>query len=137
MYDFVEDNMDAEDPAVEPETLELGGEIGDVTVIYEPVRPSGEPELIGTDAPEALYRAAGAGGTAGAEHAPVRHAVALCPCCNRPAKRAIRVRDARGRGWSAVCAMCAAALLAEFPDSVVAGAVRPLRRRRRRLRDAG
>ncbi len=136
MYEFVDDNADRIDTgALGAEALEVGDDAEGTAVIYEPVRPSGEPELIGTDAPEALYRAAGAGG---AEDARVRHPVAICPCCSRPAKRAIRVRDARGRGWSAVCAMCAAALLAEFPDSVVAGAVRPLRRRRRRpMRDAG
>ncbi|GEM_PF-4423833 len=128
MYDFVDENPGT----TKDETLECVSEVEDVTVLYQPVRPSGEPELIGTDAPEALYRAAGA------EHAGVRHAVAVCPCCGRAAKRAIRVRDVRGAGWRAVCAMCAAALLAEHPDSVVAGAVRPLRRRRRRpMRDAG
>ena len=54
-----------------------------------------------------------------------------CPCCGQGTSRVMRVRVARQPGWSAVCAVCAAALLARLPGTIVGGAVRPTRRRRK------
>ena len=132
MYELVDDNAHTLDTP-ETETRREGGVGADAgAVIYEPLRPSGQPELTGGDDPDALYRAAGA-----ADSVRRGRRGAVCPCCGRGARRAIRVRDERTGGWSAVCAMCAAAILSVRPDALVGGAVRPLRRRKRTMRDAG
>lgn len=65
-----------------------------------------------------------------------------CPCCNERASRVMRVRVAdyqRGQAkWVAVCAVCAASMLARIPGTIVGGMVRPTRRRRpMRLQAAG
>lgn len=54
-----------------------------------------------------------------------------CPCCGGGASRVMRVRIATQPGWSAVCAVCAANLLAKVPGTIVGGMVRPTRRRRK------
>lgn len=54
-----------------------------------------------------------------------------CPCCGNGTSRVMRVRVARQPGWSAVCAVCAATLLARLPGTIVGGMVRPTRRRRK------
>lgn len=54
-----------------------------------------------------------------------------CPCCGGGASRVMRVRVASQPGWSAVCAVCAANLLAKVPGTIVGGMVRPTRRRRK------
>lgn len=53
-----------------------------------------------------------------------------CPCCTQKTSRVMRVRVAHRPGWSAVCAVCAATLLAKVPGTIVGGMVRPSRRRR-------
>ena len=53
-----------------------------------------------------------------------------CPCCNHATSRVVRVRVANRPRWSAVCAVCAATLLARVPGTIVGGMVRPTRRRR-------
>lgn len=53
-----------------------------------------------------------------------------CPCCSHRASRVVRVRVASHSRWSAVCAVCAAMLLAKAPGTIVGGMVRPTRRRR-------
>ena len=55
-----------------------------------------------------------------------------CPCCGHGASRVVRVRVAHRPGWSAVCAVCAATLLAKIPGTIVGGMVRPTKRRRTR-----
>ena len=91
-------------------------------------------ELHGKDHPDALFRAANGGAnqrivsaSGGAE------GIVLfgCPCCGRTVKRVIRVRPTRKSAWSAVCAMCAAATLAQSDEAVIGGVVRTGRRRRR------
>lgn len=54
-----------------------------------------------------------------------------CPCCGGGASRVMRVRIMSQPGWSAVCAVCAANLLARVPGTIVGGMVRPTRRRRK------
>ena len=54
-----------------------------------------------------------------------------CPCCGEGASRVMRVRISQQPGWSAVCAVCAANLLAKIPGTIVGGMVRPTRRRRK------
>jgi hypothetical protein len=54
-----------------------------------------------------------------------------CPCCGEGASRVMRVRISQQPGWSAVCAVCAATLLAKVPGTIVGGMVRPTRRRRK------
>lgn len=54
-----------------------------------------------------------------------------CPCCGHGTSRVMRVRVAHRPGWSAVCAVCAATLLARVPGTIVGGRVRPTRRRQR------
>ncbi len=54
-----------------------------------------------------------------------------CPCCGGGASRVMRVRIMSQPGWSAVCAVCAATLLARVPGTIVGGMVRPTRRRRK------
>ncbi len=56
-----------------------------------------------------------------------------CPCCGHATSRVMRVRVSTQPGWSAVCAVCAATLLAKIPGTIVGGMVRPTRRRRSRL----
>ena len=56
-----------------------------------------------------------------------------CPCCNHGTSRVMRVRVAQQPGWSGVCAVCAANLLAQVPGTIVGGMVRPTRRRRSRM----
>ena len=53
-----------------------------------------------------------------------------CPCCSHATSRVVRVRVASQPRWSAVCAVCAAALLSEIPGTIVGGMVRPTRRKR-------
>ncbi|MEX0875973.1 MAG: hypothetical protein WD114_00815 [Phycisphaerales bacterium] len=52
-----------------------------------------------------------------------------CPCCKQGARRVVRVRLMSQPGWTAVCAVCAAALLERVPGTIVGGMVRPTRRR--------
>ena len=57
-----------------------------------------------------------------------------CPCCQHSVSRAMRVRvagkhPAQSR-WIALCAVCAASMLASVPGTIVGGMVRPTRRRR-------
>lgn len=54
-----------------------------------------------------------------------------CPCCKHRASRVVRVRVPTQSRWTAVCAVCAAMLLAKAPGTIVGGMVRPTRRRRR------
>lgn len=54
-----------------------------------------------------------------------------CPCCGQGTSRVLRVRVAHRPGWSGVCAVCAATLLARVPGTLVGGRVRPSRRRQR------
>ena len=56
-----------------------------------------------------------------------------CPCCGLGTSRVMRVRVVSQPGWSAVCAVCAATLLAKVPGTIVGGMVRPTRRRRSRM----
>lgn len=56
-----------------------------------------------------------------------------CPCCSHATSRVVRVRVANRPRWSAVCAVCAATLLAKVPGTIVGGMVRPTRRRRRSI----
>ncbi|MBO6738439.1 MAG: hypothetical protein JJ916_01140 [Phycisphaerales bacterium] len=56
-----------------------------------------------------------------------------CPCCNHATSRVVRVRVANRPRWSAVCAVCAATLLAKVPGTIVGGMIRPTRRRRRSI----
>ena len=69
-----------------------------------------------------------------------------CPCCNERASRVMRVRVVSsqlthlgaGPRWVAMCAVCAASMLARIPGTIVGGMVRPTRRRRpMRLQAAG
>ncbi len=57
-----------------------------------------------------------------------------CPCCGQGAKRVMRVRvvsPQHGHSrWVALCAVCAASMLAKVPGTIVGGMVRPSRRRR-------
>ncbi|MBL4697591.1 MAG: hypothetical protein JKX70_02035 [Phycisphaerales bacterium] len=57
-----------------------------------------------------------------------------CPCCQQGATRVMRVRIAHHRigkpRWMAMCAVCAASMLARIPGTIVGGMVRPSRRRR-------
>jgi len=57
-----------------------------------------------------------------------------CPCCGQGIKRAMRVRVANGHTapprWIALCAVCAASMLARIPGTIVGGMVRPSRRKR-------
>tara|TARA_E500000318_G_scaffold2060_1_gene2856 strand:- start:174115 stop:174588 length:474 start_codon:yes stop_codon:yes gene_type:complete len=52
-----------------------------------------------------------------------------CPCCGHGSSRVVRVRVPSHARWSAVCAVCAAMLLAKMPGTIVGGMVRPTRRR--------
>lgn len=54
-----------------------------------------------------------------------------CPCCGHGSSRVVRVRVPTHARWSAVCAVCAAMLLAKMPGTIVGGMVRPTRRRRK------
>lgn len=54
-----------------------------------------------------------------------------CPCCGHGSSRVVRVRVPSHARWSAVCAVCAAMLLAKLPGTIVGGMVRPTRRRRK------
>ena len=54
-----------------------------------------------------------------------------CPCCGHASSRVVRVRVPSHARWSAVCAVCAAMLLAKMPGTIVGGMVRPTRRRRK------
>ena len=56
-----------------------------------------------------------------------------CPCCTQKTSRVMRVHVAHRPGWSAVCAVCAATLLAKVPGTIVGGMVRPSRRRKTRV----
>lgn len=57
-----------------------------------------------------------------------------CPCCGQGARRVMRVRVAGGHmnqaRWVALCAVCAASMLARIPGTIVGGMVRPSRRKR-------
>ncbi len=53
-----------------------------------------------------------------------------CPCCGEGARRVMRVRVVTQPRWVAVCAVCAASMLAQIPGTIVGGMVRPTRRRR-------
>ena len=61
-----------------------------------------------------------------------------CPCCGGGARRVVRVRvadevDSASKAkprWVALCAVCAASMLAKVPGTIVGGSVRPSRRRR-------
>lgn len=53
-----------------------------------------------------------------------------CPCCGDGARRVMRVRVVSQPRWVAVCAVCAAAMLARVPGTIVGGMVRPSRRKR-------
>ncbi len=57
-----------------------------------------------------------------------------CPCCGQGARRVMRVRvvsPQHGHSrWVALCAVCAASMLAKVPGTIVGGLVRPTRRRR-------
>jgi len=139
MYDFVDDapkNM-------KTNTIDLDTGAGGLDVVavvpdeipgVEEVRHTGEfsMDLLGASDPDALYRAAGGEGAA------TGLAVFGCPCCKRAVGRVIRVRATSESAWTAVCAMCAAATLDQFPDALIGGVVRVGRRRRRKpMRDAG
>jgi len=58
----------------------------------------------------------------------------ICPCCQHSVTRAMRVCVAtdprRQARWTAVCAVCAASMLAKIPGTIVGGMIRPTRRRR-------
>lgn len=54
-----------------------------------------------------------------------------CPCCGHASSRVVRVLVPTHTRWSAVCAVCAAMLLAKMPGTIVGGMVRPTRRRRK------
>lgn len=56
-----------------------------------------------------------------------------CPCCGQGSSRVVRVRVPTHARWSAVCAVCAAMLLAKMPGTIVGGMVRPTRRRRKAM----
>lgn len=53
-----------------------------------------------------------------------------CPCCGEGTRRVMRVRVLTQPRWVAVCAVCAASMLAKLPGTIVGGMVRPTRRRR-------
>lgn len=53
-----------------------------------------------------------------------------CPCCGESTRRVMRVRVLTQPRWVAVCAVCAASMLAQIPGTIVGGMVRPTRRRR-------
>ncbi len=53
-----------------------------------------------------------------------------CPCCGDGARRVMRVRVVSQPRWVAVCAVCAAGMLAKVPGTIVGGMVRPSRRKR-------
>jgi|GEM_PF-2287747 len=57
-----------------------------------------------------------------------------CPCCGQGARRVMRVRVVHQSQpkWVAVCALCAASMLARIPGTIVGGLVRPSRKRVRR-----
>ncbi|MDF1810485.1 MAG: hypothetical protein P1U42_12415 [Phycisphaerales bacterium] len=57
-----------------------------------------------------------------------------CPCCGQGARRVMRVRvnHQSQPKWVAVCALCAASMLARIPGTIVGGMVRPSRKRMRR-----
>ena len=60
-----------------------------------------------------------------------------CPCCGQGARRVVRVRVVHQQShhqhqakWVALCALCAASMLAKVPGTIVGGLVRPTRRKR-------
>ena len=59
-----------------------------------------------------------------------------CPCCGHGATRVMRVRVSEYQQgqprWVALCAVCAASMLAKVPGTVVGGMVRPSKRRAKR-----
>lgn len=60
-----------------------------------------------------------------------------CPCCGSGARRVIRVRvsgdpELSQARWVALCAVCAASMLAKVPGTIVGGSVRPSMRRSKR-----
>ncbi len=87
--------------------------------------------MTGIDHPDALYRAAGEGDCA--LMAGDSRPKAICPCCSRKMRRVMRVRitneQATQSRWVALCAMCAASMLATNPRAVVGGRIRPRMRR--------
>lgn len=141
MYDFVDDTPTKIQPIdnaggsgvdVVEAVADLTG--ADLIPAVEEVRRTGEfsMDLQGASDPDALYRAAGGEQAAGGQ------ARFGCPCCKRAVGRVIRVRATSESAWTAVCAMCAAATLDQYPDASIGGLVRAGRRRRRKeMRDAG
>jgi len=152
MYDFADEKLVGKEPiaedgivgaVAEPGTASLTdetemlseSEILSETELHPETRHTSELsiDLHGKSHPDALYRAAGGDGVEG-EGGRVLYG---CPCCGRGVGRVLRVRSTKKSAWRAVCAMCAASILAKNPEAMIGGVVRAGRRKKRWMREAG
>ncbi len=141
MIPFVEDPI--EHPAENPPEHRPKGLAKD-PVGSKPVGMVGGPGLDGPGLGESAHKALGEVGKRisavdrdlglGRFDRPRARGRYACPCCGEGAKRVMRVRvvsPQHGHSrWMALCAVCAASMLARVPGTIVGGLVRPTRRRR-------
>ncbi len=123
--------------SAEPEIIPFADEADQITLIEDEARVEAEAEEDSTDTqlPAEAQRLSVVDQDLGAGYATPRSSKGryACPCCGQGASRVMRVRvNEYQQGqprWVALCAVCAASMLAQVPGTVVGGMVRPSRRK--------
>jgi len=132
--------------SAEPEIIPFADEADQITLIDDEAQAEAQSEAqeetqedcAQTELPAEAQRLSVVDQDLGAGYATPRSSKGryACPCCGQGASRVMRVRvNEYQQGqprWVALCAVCAASMLAQVPGTVVGGMVRPSRRKARK-----
>ena len=128
--------------SAEPEIIPFADEADQITLIDDEAQAQAQAEAqedcAQTELPAEAQRLSVVDQDLGAGYATPRSSKGryACPCCGQGASRVMRVRvNEYQQGqprWVALCAVCAASMLAKVPGTVVGGMVRPSRRKARK-----
>jgi len=122
--------------SAEPEIIPFADEVDQITLIEDETQA--EEDFAETELSSEAQRLSVVDQDLGAGYATPRSSKGryACPCCGQGATRVMRVRvNEYQQGqprWVALCAVCAASMLAKVPGTVVGGMVRPSRRKARK-----
>tara|TARA_R110002072_G_scaffold42064_11_gene118011 strand:+ start:28865 stop:29368 length:504 start_codon:yes stop_codon:yes gene_type:complete len=124
--------------SAEPEIIPFADEADQITLVDDEARAETEEDTTDTQLPAEVQRLSVVDQDLGAGYATPRSSKGryACPCCGQGATRVMRVRVKEYQQgqprWVALCAVCAASMLAQVPGTVVGGMVRPSRRKARK-----
>ncbi len=124
--------------SAEPEIIPFADEADQITLVDDEARAEAQEDCAQTELPAEAQRLSVVDQDLGAGYATPRSSKGryACPCCGQGATRVMRVRvNEYQQGqprWVALCAVCAASMLAKVPGTVVGGMVRPSRRKARK-----